>query len=179
MTHWGWVTNICITDLTIIGSDNGLSPERHQAIILTNTGILLIGPLGINFSEILMEINMFSFKKIYLKMSSEKCRPFCLSLSVLKVLPVPSQSQQYVHKCQPWKCYFNWYFELCHLINLWLNYISDIQGKLALYCQGLGHLQPWWWPSSYGRLISYAARRGHIAETYCQTSNMMCTKSPN
>ena len=37
----------------IIGSDNGLSPGRHQAIIWTNTGILLIRPLGTNFSEIL------------------------------------------------------------------------------------------------------------------------------
>ena len=30
----------------IIGSDNGLSPVRRQAIIWTNAGILLIGPLG-------------------------------------------------------------------------------------------------------------------------------------
>ena len=37
----------------IIGSDNGLSPGRRQAIIWTNTGILLIRPLGTNFSEIL------------------------------------------------------------------------------------------------------------------------------
>ena len=39
---------------TIIGSDNGLSPGRHQAIIWTNDGILLIGTLGTNFSEILI-----------------------------------------------------------------------------------------------------------------------------
>ena len=31
-------------DLTIIGSDNGLSPGRRQAIIRTNVEILLIGP---------------------------------------------------------------------------------------------------------------------------------------
>ena len=57
------------------GSDNGLAPGRHQAIIWTNAGILLIGPLGINFSEIL--INTFSFKKMHLQMSSAKWRPFC------------------------------------------------------------------------------------------------------
>ena len=51
-THWGQVTHICIAKLTIIGSDNGLSPGQHQAIISTNAGILLIGPLGTNFSEI-------------------------------------------------------------------------------------------------------------------------------
>ena len=60
LTHWGRVTHICIGKLTIIGSDNGLSPEQRQAIIWTNAGILLIGPLGINFSEILIEIQTFS-----------------------------------------------------------------------------------------------------------------------
>ena len=38
-------------NLHIIGSDNGLSPDRRQAIIWTNAGILLIRSLGINFSE--------------------------------------------------------------------------------------------------------------------------------
>ena len=33
LTHWGRVTHICVSNLTIIGSDNGLSPERRQAII--------------------------------------------------------------------------------------------------------------------------------------------------
>ena len=55
-THWGRVTHICVGNLTIIGSDNGLSPDLRQAIIWTNSGILLIGPLGTNFSEILIEI---------------------------------------------------------------------------------------------------------------------------
>ena len=73
LTHWGRVTHICVGKLTIIGSDKGLSPGRRQAIIWTNAGILLIGPLGTNFSEILIEIQTFSFKKICLKMSSVKC----------------------------------------------------------------------------------------------------------
>ena len=83
LTHWGRVTHICVNKLTIIGSDNGLSPDRRQAIIWTNAGILLIGPLGTNFSEILMEILTFSFKKMRLKVSSAKRRPFCLGLNVL------------------------------------------------------------------------------------------------
>ena len=57
LTHWGWVTHICVSKLTIIGSDNGLSPERRQANIWTNAGILLVGTLGTNFSEILSEIH--------------------------------------------------------------------------------------------------------------------------
>ena len=83
LTHWGRVTHICVGKLTIIGSDNGLSPERRQAIIWTNAGILLIGPLGTNFSEILIEIQTFSLKKIRLKMSSAKCCSFRLGLNVL------------------------------------------------------------------------------------------------
>ena len=64
------VTHICVSKLTIIGSDNGLSPERRQAIICTNAGILSIRILGTNFSEILSEIPAISFKKMHLKMSS-------------------------------------------------------------------------------------------------------------
>ena len=82
-THWGRVTHICVSKLTIIGSDNGLSPDRRQAIIWTNAGILLIGPLGTNSSEISIEILTFSFKKIRLNVSSAKRRPFCLGLNVL------------------------------------------------------------------------------------------------
>ena len=54
LTHWGRVTHLCVNKLTIIGSDNGLSPDWRQAIIWTNAGILLIGPLGTNFSDILI-----------------------------------------------------------------------------------------------------------------------------
>ena len=79
--HWGRVTHICVNNLTIIGSDNGLPLGWRQAI--TWTWILLIGPLGTNFSEMLIEILPFSFKKIHLKMSSGKWRPFCLGLNVL------------------------------------------------------------------------------------------------
>ena len=83
LTHWGRVTHICVGKLTNIGSDNGLSPERRQAFIWTNAGILLIGPLGTNFSEFLIIIHTFSFNKMQLKILSAKWRPFCLVLNVL------------------------------------------------------------------------------------------------
>ena len=86
LTHWGQMMHICVGKQNIIDSGNGLSPGRHQAIIWTNAGILLIGPLGTNFSEILIEILKFSFTKMRLKVLSAKWRPFCLSLNVLKVL---------------------------------------------------------------------------------------------
>ena len=81
LTHW--VTHICVSKLTIIDSGNDLSPGRRQAIIWTNAGILLIRTLGTNFCEILSEIHEFWFKKMHLKMSSAKWRPFCLGLKVL------------------------------------------------------------------------------------------------
>ena len=84
LTHWGRVTHICVGKQTIIGSDNGLAPGRRQAIIWTNAGILLIGPLGTNFSKISIKIQSFSFTKMRLKVSSAKWRPFCLGLNVLR-----------------------------------------------------------------------------------------------
>ena len=86
---------ICVSKLTIIVSDNGLSPGRRQAIIWTNAGILLIGPSGTNFNEMLIEILTFSFMKMRLKGSSAKWQPFCLGLNVL--IPIhPSQRTDHV-----------------------------------------------------------------------------------
>ena len=84
LTHWGRATNTCVDKLTIIGSDNGLSPGRRQAIIWTSAGILLIGSLRTNFSEIFFKIQAFSFMKMHLKTSSAKRRPFCFGLNVLR-----------------------------------------------------------------------------------------------
>ena len=75
--------HICVSKLAIIGSDNGLSPGRRQAISWTNAGILLIGPFGTNFNEILIGIQTFSFKKMDLKMSSAKGRLFSPGLNEL------------------------------------------------------------------------------------------------
>ena len=73
---------MCIGKLTIISSDNGLSPSQCQAIHWTNAGLLLIWTLGTNFSKIIIEIHTFPFKKMHLKMSSGKCRPSCLGLNM-------------------------------------------------------------------------------------------------
>ena len=70
LTHWCRVTHICASKIAIIGSDNGLSPGRRQAIIWANAGILFIGPLGTKFSEISIEIHTIWFKKMHLNMSS-------------------------------------------------------------------------------------------------------------
>ena len=97
LTHWGRVTHICVSKLPTIGSDNDLSPGRRQAIIWTNAGILLIGSLWTNFSEILIEIPTFPFKKMHLKVSSAKWRPCCLGLNVLTQLIISLASYSINH----------------------------------------------------------------------------------
>ena len=77
------MTHICVNKLTIIGSDNGLSPGQPQAIIWTNAGILLIRNLGTSFNDILSEIRISLSKKLHLYMLSTKWRQFFLGLNVL------------------------------------------------------------------------------------------------
>ena len=90
LSNWDHVTHVCVSKLTIIGSDNGWLLSRRRAIIWINSGILLTRPLTINFSEILIEIHIFSPKKMHLKWSSAKWRPFCLGLDVLQMVRVIS-----------------------------------------------------------------------------------------
>ena len=88
LTHWGRVTHICVCKLTIIGSDNGLSPEWHQAIMNQCWNIVkwtLRNKLQWNFKRnwyIFLQENVF-------EKSSRNWRPFCLGLHVLIPLLVP------------------------------------------------------------------------------------------
>ena len=84
LTRWARVTHICIGNLTIISSDDGLSPGRREAIIWTDAGILLNGSLGTTVREICIDIHNVSFKKMHLTISFEKWQPSCLGLNVFK-----------------------------------------------------------------------------------------------
>ena len=128
LTHSGRVTHICVGKLTTIASDNGLSPGRRQAIIWTNAGILLIGPLGTNFNETLIVIHTFSFNKMHLKMSSAKWRPFCLDPNALKTnncytnsFPVESVTHQGCNLSP-------------HLFNIFINYFRNLLLSNNLEC---------------------------------------------
>ena len=73
-----WVTHISVSKLgPIIGSGNGMSPERRQVIIWTNAGIFSIG----FFEQNVRGIHHFSYKNM--KMSPAICRSLCLGLSML------------------------------------------------------------------------------------------------
>ena len=74
INHWSRVTHICVGKLIIIGSDNGLSPARRQAIIWTNAAILLIRPLGTN-----LFIQENAFENIACEMASILSRPQCVN----------------------------------------------------------------------------------------------------
>ena len=60
----------CRNGLICLGSDNGMSPVPCQAISWTSAVLLLIGPLGTNFGEILIKLQQFSFKNMYFEMFS-------------------------------------------------------------------------------------------------------------
>ena len=133
LTHWDRVTHICASRLTITGSDNGLSPGRRQAIIWTNAGILLTGPLGTNFREILIEILTISFTKMHLKMSSAKWRPFCLGLNVLTW---PDRNW-WLCFCAPW-----WYHDM------------ELLSALLALCEGNPPVTDWF-PSQRGSNMEF------------------------
>ena len=92
-TPWGWVTHICVGTLTIIGSDNGLSPGWRQAIIWTNASILVIGPLGTKFSVISIRIQTFSLKKMHLpNIPPAKWHQFFLGLDLVTKVGVSTMN---------------------------------------------------------------------------------------
>ena len=80
LTHWGRVTHICVSKQTILGSDNGLAPGRHQAIIWTNAGILLIRTLGTRNSYIFIQENVF--ENVVRKLAAILSRPQCVNLQI-------------------------------------------------------------------------------------------------
>ena len=118
------MTHICFSKLIIIVSDNGLSPIRRLAIVWTNAGILWIGPLGTNFSEIFIEIYLFSFKKIYFP-----CWMLSQNVSPIQWLVLPD-------KC--WKCTTNH-----SLVLLWSSIcVPDIHNHITIiHSYGIDEIQ--------------------------------------
>ena len=68
--------------LRVTGLCEGNSPVTGE-FPAQRAGILLIGPQGANFSEIVIELHALPFKKMHLKRSSAKWRLFCLGLNML------------------------------------------------------------------------------------------------
>ena len=167
------MTHTCVGNLAIIGSDNGLMPGRCQAIIWTNDEILLIGPLGTNFSEILIEIYTFSFKKMHLKMPSAKWRLFRLGLNVLNICYSTCAGKDPFSLIKTLLIYLGCY---CHFK---LNYIlgTTITGKNCGLFQYKDHPSRYW-DRHFHFQYKIIARLFHLHDenTYRQTFNIRCTK---
>ena len=143
------MTHICVVKLTIIGSDNGLSPGRHQAIIWTNAGILLIEPLGTNFSEINFNWNSNIFiqenalENVVCEMASIFSRPQCVkqyrraAIAMLgMIMSEPLEPSFVLHA--KWQIFFkpfdidrdiSWYVLVFCDVNLW----SDRHWAVVFY----------------------------------------------
>ena len=153
LTHWGRVTHICVSKLTIISSDNGLWPTRRQA------GILLIRPLETNFSGILVNIDAFSFKKMHFKTLPAKWRPFlywpqCVddrrqaiiwtNVAILSIRPQGTYFSEILFETQ--KCSFkemHWIYRLrngCHFVSASMRW-----DKTVSYDDWAGRFSFRWW----------------------------------
>ena len=78
LIHWGRVTHICVSKLTVVGSDNGLPPGRRQAIVWTNAEILLIGPSGTCFRNLNRNSYVFIQENAFCKMAAICFWPQCV-----------------------------------------------------------------------------------------------------
>ena len=118
------MTHICVSELITTVSDNGLSPGQRQAIIPSNAGTLLNGTLGTNFSEKLIAIHTFSFKKIHLKMLSAKWCPFChvdtLPNTSLSWPSIDKTRDHSVHASSQWEMALH-----CNAISHWLGAYTE------------------------------------------------------
>ena len=77
-SRWDRVAHICVSKLTIIDSDDGLSPGRRQAIFWTNAGILLMGHLGNSNRKSYFFFKKIHFKNVVWKMAAILSRPQCV-----------------------------------------------------------------------------------------------------
>ena len=114
-----------------IGSDNGLSPIQRQAIILASAVLMTIGPIGINFNEILIKIPNFSFTKMHVNILCAKWLPFCPGRDELIQL---EKCLTVSHYLALWRCEFK-------NLNLRLRYLAIIAYGLQWSMVWVGCLQ--------------------------------------
>ena len=173
------MTHICVSNLTTIGSVDGLSPGRRQAITQTNAGNLLIGPLGTNFSEILIKIPTFSFKKMRLKVLSAKWRPFCLGLHVLTRWPlvVPYGDKIRVNiSVVLWyspKGNFRNHYNILHIA--WINKIfcKSTYLKIPLYLSAVNEFNSWLLPNKPANVENEKIHHESVPSSHFTASSIL------
>ena len=85
LIYWGRVTHVCVSKLTIVGSDNGLLPGRRQAIIWTNAGLFVNSNLRNKLqwnikqnSDIFIQEN--AFENVVCEMAAILSQPQCVKV---------------------------------------------------------------------------------------------------
>ena len=147
------MTHIFVDNLTIIGSDNGLSPGRRQAIIWTNDVILWIRPLGTNFSEILIDSNILiqenAFECVVCETATILSRPQCIK-----------QGNRVVLQYTPMLCF------------RWVSYSFYLYPLLLLHKMSRCILYIWWVAKIYFVLhLTFKITSMHPLK-YGQTNHM-------
>ena len=89
LTNWGRVTHICVDNLTVIGSENGLSPGRRQASIWNQCWNIVNWTLGNKLqwkfnqnSNIFIQENVF--ENVVCEMAFILSRPQCVKQTMLE-----------------------------------------------------------------------------------------------
>ena len=122
-------------NLAIIGSDNGLSPGWRQAIIWTNAGILLTGPLETNFSEILIKSHTFHSQKCLWKSCLQNGGHFVLT-SMWYIYTFMFPLKKSMARCKsmatPTKCS---YHSFCAEPSQWSKYFKSFLYKSMTKCK--------------------------------------------
>ena len=104
-THCGWLKHVCVGNLTIIGSDNGLAPtcSRQLAIIWTKCWNIVNWTLGNKLQGNFYQNKTFSFRKcIWKRFFVCKMAAICLSLKVTPFTPWAVLSDDYC--CHVFAC---------------------------------------------------------------------------
>ena len=85
--------------IVLVSSDNGLSSNKHQAIIWSNSDTSLFWPRGWNWMKFFIENKTFSFENNVFKMLSAKQRPFCIGRNVSSVMLAKLSSTKQFSDC--------------------------------------------------------------------------------
>ena len=133
------MTHICISKLASIGSDKGLSPGLHQANIWTNAGILLIDPLGTNFSEIVIDIYIRenAYENVVWKMAANLSQPQYVKTACFALLPVLGWQNVALARLGS-ECYANSEFDTSYVCEKAIDGLAHVASAWATFGVGAG-----------------------------------------
>ena len=97
LINWGRVTHICVSKINHHWSREWFVAWSAPSHYLNQCWIIVHWNLKNKLQWNLNKICTFTFKKMHLKMSSVKWRPFCLGLNMLRTIIQRQQTAKYNH----------------------------------------------------------------------------------